>query len=359
MGDALARLAAKVYVSPHMRGDVHVSGYFRDIRDVLSSEYGMDFDPSNVKRTDVLKAKRFKGWDDLPTVQVPTTGLKSLEKKLVSRSIEKVASGSEPFRKGYDPHILRSDDGDYVIDGHHRVAMYRARGLDWMPAKVLDLRSSGAVMKEFKQTQEMASKRYAEMQKRQKSKIVKGRELLPLIKKSGALPLSREYVEPHVRMVDGEAIYVDGYWRESDPGEPTGDCYNAAINIMLDHPDDPTYKLAQGTPMGRGPIEGLRYGHAWVEHELPATKLPEGAFEGFSEEQLKFLTTNIEVIDDTNGADLHLPREVYYAMGNIDPFEVRRYSYDEMHEHVARTGVAGPWEDSPVYGEINEYSLYD
>lgn len=85
-------------------------------------------------------------WDDVPTVDFPMKGanLVATEKYLRSKPINKVVSGKEPFREGYDAHLLLTDEGYVVIDGHHRVAMYAALGRETMPAKIIDGRSGAA-----------------------------------------------------------------------------------------------------------------------------------------------------------------------------------------------------------------------
>lgn len=120
----------------------HGGGGSGKVRDTPSTKYGLKWDSSNPHRMDVQSAKRWDGWDKLPTTQYKFDGkLHATEEHLMSKWIDKVVSGKEPFRGGYDPHILINEKGEhFVIDGHHRVAMHTALGHDAMPAKVLDLR---------------------------------------------------------------------------------------------------------------------------------------------------------------------------------------------------------------------------
>lgn len=125
-------------------GDGHTKGLKFDSP---VGDYGMkysataDADP----RVKGLKADA-AAWDDVPTEDYPLKGanLVATEKFLRSKPIDKVVSGKEPFREGYDAHILRTDEGDVVIDGHHRVAMYVALGRETMPAKIIDVRGGAA-----------------------------------------------------------------------------------------------------------------------------------------------------------------------------------------------------------------------
>jgi hypothetical protein len=80
-------------------------------------------------------------WEqNVPTVEYQLGDVKATEKYLRSKPINKVVSGAEPFRSGYDPYVLRTDDGDVIIDGHHRYAMYAAMGKQSAPVKLLDVR---------------------------------------------------------------------------------------------------------------------------------------------------------------------------------------------------------------------------
>lgn len=175
------------------------------------------------------------------------------------------------------------------------------------------------------------------------------------------LKLARVWVPPHTRTgTHGNIIHVNGYWRRiSDPPGPSGDCYMSAINFMWDHANDPDadkYRLCQGTPLGKGPIEGERFGHAWVE-KTEALPIPDDA-----DPQIKELFGNwklVTVYDYSNGNSFEGPAELYYAIGQIVQGEPRQYTHDEMDEWILKTGKSGPWEDSPIYGPINENSVYE
>lgn len=105
-----------------------------------------------------------------------------------------------------------------------------------------------------------------------------------------------------------------------------GDCYVVAAHFMVDLPDAERsrYRLCHGTPLGRGPINGLRFGHAWVERT-----------DG----------DHVTVIDRSNGSDLELPQSLYYAIGAIDPEEVKRYTAHEAILFMLETEHYGPWEE--------------
>jgi hypothetical protein len=98
---------------------------------------------------------------------------------------------------------------------------------------------------------------------------------------------------------------------------PTGDCFEAAAKLLLEVGSD-ALKLVHGEVTGQGPIEGLRYGHAWVE-------------------------AGDWVLDHSNGKELCVPREVYYRVGEIAD---NRHEYDlKTARHLMmETGHFGPWD---------------
>ena len=110
-----------------------------------------------------------------------------------------------------------------------------------------------------------------------------------------------------------------------------GDCYEAAANYILSigHP------IYGGTPeaaanlrvvhaevMGQGPLEGTTFGHGFVV-DMAADS----------------------VIDKSNGRDLHLPRIIYYAIGQIEYIgNIHEYTYEEAVAKMAESGNYGPWD---------------
>jgi hypothetical protein len=100
-----------------------------------------------------------------------------------------------------------------------------------------------------------------------------------------------------------------------------GDCFQAAARNML-HGSDDEMILVHAYVSGQGPLKGRRFLHAWNEQG------------------------NL-VIDNSNGRDIRLPREIYYAIGNIDPNDdqqFRRYTRQDAVRSMARTRHYGPWD---------------
>jgi hypothetical protein len=112
-----------------------------------------------------------------------------------------------------------------------------------------------------------------------------------------------------------------------------GDCYVVALEFTMDLPEDDTaYRVCHGHPLGQGKIEGVRYGHAWIEY----TEVME--FPNYPP------TVVTWVIDRSNGNDVRLPAAYYYRLGNIDPAEVTRYTVAEAHRLAVIHEHYGPWE---------------
>lgn len=112
---------------------------------VPMKDFGLTYRKGTEKIPIVAKAKQVANespdtWKAAPKSKVPIKGLHPIEEAVKSKYIERVLAG-EPLRKGYDPFVLVDRDGShYLIDGHHRAAMYAAMGRTSMPAHVIDLR---------------------------------------------------------------------------------------------------------------------------------------------------------------------------------------------------------------------------
>jgi len=108
-----------------------------------------------------------------------------------------------------------------------------------------------------------------------------------------------------------------------------GDCYQAAFEALLYDPKivegearngEPAW-LVHGYPrVALGPLEGRKYGHAWVQ-------------------------IGEEVYDASTGR--WCPRVLYYAVGRIDPEENHLYSREEAREWALMTEHYGDWMDRP------------
>jgi len=101
-----------------------------------------------------------------------------------------------------------------------------------------------------------------------------------------------------------------------------GTCYIDAYHYFMDnHSKDKKLKLVHTLVDGQGPLEGIRYNHA-------------------------FLISGNTVIDPSQPKKKKFPKDLYYSIGNIntknkDYFE---YTFDEFIEKVNKFKTYGPWE---------------
>ena len=93
-----------------------------------------------------------------------------------------------------------------------------------------------------------------------------------------------------------------------------GNCYQSAGTLIADMPDDAL--LCHGTVTGQGPVEGIKFGHAWIE-------------------------INDIVIDKSNGNNICMDKERYYSIGKIK--NVRRYSKSTALKNLLKYETFGPW----------------
>jgi hypothetical protein len=113
-----------------------------------------------------------------------------------------------------------------------------------------------------------------------------------------------------------------------------GNCYHNAVDTLEEITREGREAvLVHGRPILQGgKYQGMRYGHAWVEVtiRLPG---PQG-------------TCHFPLVlcIDGNHPDQEMPQGLYYWGGQIEHEEVKRYTLDEVHEHMNRTGTYGPWE---------------
>jgi hypothetical protein len=114
---------------------------------------------------------------------------------------------------------------------------------------------------------------------------------------------------------------LDEARKKKDTG---GDCYEAAGRNMMNYQpfSDKGMKLVHAFVSGQGSLTGRRYDHAWNE-------------------------LGDEVIDNSNGRNIRMPKQAYYALGNInpdDPDQYRVYDMPGFRRMVTKYKHWGPWE---------------
>ena len=98
-----------------------------------------------------------------------------------------------------------------------------------------------------------------------------------------------------------------------------GDCYQANGRKILGKPDSSGWVLCHGLVTGQGKIRGIQFGHCWCE-------------EGDN------------VHDFSNDREVTVPKMLYYALGNIEPENVFKYTPEQVREKALESGTWGPWE---------------
>lgn len=102
----------------------------------------------------------------------------------------------------------------------------------------------------------------------------------------------------------------------------SGDCYFAAWRLAHQlefQVGQEQVRIVHGWVEGRGEILGIRFVHAWVE-----------------------LSGSV-VFDRSNGHNIALPRELYYAVGGVAEEELKRYTMEEARRLSLDFNVYGPW----------------
>jgi GNAT superfamily N-acetyltransferase len=108
-------------------------------RDTPVASYGLRYDAHLADTPEVKAAKGYSDWNTIGVSRVDPHDLWATEAMLASSSVDKVVSGTESLRRGYDAHVLKLADGRLVIiDGHHRAAMAALRN-ELLAVHVLDI----------------------------------------------------------------------------------------------------------------------------------------------------------------------------------------------------------------------------
>ena len=131
-------------------------------------------------------------------------------------------------------------------------------------------------------------------------------------------------------VVEVSAVKAETVLKKKLPAKnKNGDCYDAAFKYVSNS-NDPNLKIVHGMVDGQGAIKGIRYDHAWVEKD------------GM-------------VIDPSNGKfdnPLKLPKEMYYAIGNIKESQLQRFGNKEILDNVERVGRTSGWATGLAEKEI-------
>lgn len=119
-----------------------------------------------------------------------------------------------------------------------------------------------------------------------------------------------------------------------------GDCYAAAGRTLMDRwmaGEADELIVVHGQPtLQVAPF--CQYGHAWLEQ-------PQTVGEVDGEVLTLVICTDAET-------GVSLPRELYYALGKIDPAQCFRYDWPSLRRWIQETGHWGPWEGPEACGPV-------
>ena len=114
-----------------------------------------------------------------------------------------------------------------------------------------------------------------------------------------------------------ESIKTKGQKKNMSGG---GDCFTAAVNYMIDNGHgNKNLRVVHGMVAGQGSLHGWDFTHAWCED-------------------------GDNIIDNSNGTNMKIPKQLYYLIGNIKPEECRYYDMNGVFEQIEKYSVTGPWE---------------
>lgn len=116
--------------------------------------------------------------------------------------------------------------------------------------------------------------------------------------------------------------------------EGKGDCYQAAGRLIMKFMSDKKAKLVHGMVNGQGALEGVRFGHAWVEY-------------------------GSKILDHSNGKKQEMPKALYYAVGDIKPSECKYYDPGKAAGWMLKTEHWGPWEMSGATVKLFQEDIPD
>jgi hypothetical protein len=118
-----------------------------------------------------------------------------------------------------------------------------------------------------------------------------------------------------------------------------GNCFHASADFLttkclFDKHAQTQFILVHGYPTLTVPPY-IEYLHAWIE------------------------IGDEKVLDAEHGS--WAPKDLFYAVGNIDPERCRRYTYAEMRRKINEHGHWGPWDlgPSPEEEELDAADLFE
>jgi hypothetical protein len=125
-----------------------------------------------------------------------------------------------------------------------------------------------------------------------------------------------------MRTTEYDKKFQEKYGIETPQGD--GDCFESAIETAERFENHyPDIKIVHGEPVGTaGEALGIRYPHAWTEMDINGASF---------------------VMDCSNGNNVLVSRDLYYAVGTIVESDVMRYTLNEARAMMLKHKHYGPW----------------
>jgi uncharacterized radical SAM superfamily protein len=117
-------------------------------------------------------------------------------------------------------------------------------------------------------------------------------------------------------------FFISKFFNINEGLNDGGTCFPDAYHYFIENQSkDKNLRLVHTIVNGQGPLEGIKFNHA-------------------------FLVSKNKVIDPSQPKRKEFPKDLYFAVGGIDPkgklyFE---YSFEDTLEKVQESGTYGPWE---------------
>jgi hypothetical protein len=123
---------------------------------------------------------------------------------------------------------------------------------------------------------------------------------------------------------EDDSDIIREFIREAVIPPAMGDCYEAAVNFVMDRClfGPCHYTIVHAEVAGQGPLEGTNFGHAYVVDNRSGA-----------------------VIDRSNGRHVTMSREAYEALGNVKEIgNYHEYEWKEVRKMIVNYEHYGPWE---------------
>lgn len=143
--------------------------------------------------------------------------------------------------------------------------------------------------------------------------------------------------------VTTEAPTAETLFSRKAKTKPCGKCFENSGRYLMDNgAGDPDLVLVHGYVEGQGPIEGVRFAHAWIERKNADAIEGDLSQLAGKDQDLLGRTAMDLTTDDRLENPLEMPAVLYRSVGHAEVlFE---YTHDELLKKLASSHHWGPWD---------------